>query len=257
MKRMLLGLSMVAAMLFAASAALAGGLNLAWNNCASEGGVPNRTSTCLVNTGSNQMTGSFVPNEDINGVTGIECVLDIIAGDGTSTIPDWWDMTAVTGCRNSSINANGTVNGANSVCNDWANGLAAGGLAAYTSSGVQGVSPGEGSVNPANAAAHRRIIIGFAVANGQNVLANNEYFAFNCLINNQKTVGTGLCAGCSTPVCIVLNSINVVPGTNPGHLIATGTTAGSNFATWQGSGPNCALVPTKNVSWGTVKSLYH
>ena len=28
-------------------------------------------------------------------------------------------------------------------------------------------------------------------------------------IDNLKTVGTGSCAGCSTPACIVLNSIKV------------------------------------------------
>jgi hypothetical protein len=29
------------------------------------------------------------------------------------------------------------------------------------------------------------------------------------------------------------------------------------MATWQGAGPSCALVPTKNATWGQVKALYH
>jgi hypothetical protein len=248
MKRMILGMGVVAAMLFAASSALAGGLNLAWNNCVSEGGVQNRTSACALNTGSNTMTGSFVPTADLTGVTGIEVVLDMIAGDGTSPIPAWWDAFGAGACR-TGLTANAVVNGANTICNDWAAGAAAGGLAAYNSAGT---------IAPANQPAHRRFIIAFAVpAPGADVFAVSEYFAFNLLVNNSKTVGTGACAGCTTPVCIVLNSINVVPGPNAGQFISSGTSANSNIATWQGVGPSCTLVPTKNATWGQVKSLYH
>ena len=251
MKRLLPGMSLVAAMLFVASSALAGGLNLAWNNCASElGGVANRTSACLLNGGTNSLVGSFVPTANLTGVTGIEVVLDLITGDGTSNIPAWWDISGTGACRAGSLTANPTVNPANAVCIDWSNGAAAGGLAAYNTGG---------SIDPANAAAHRRIVAGFAVsaASAADLIGGQEYFALNANINNAKTVGSPSCAGCSTPVCVVLNSINAVIGTSPGEFIGTGVTATSNFATWQGVGPSCALVPTRNATWGQVKSLYH
>ena len=250
MKRLLPGLSVVAAMLFVASSALAGGLNLAWNNCLSEGGFAARTSACLLNGGTNQLVGSFIPNADIAGVTGIEVVCDLIVGDGTSNIPPWWEINGVGACRPGSLVANGTVNAANAVCIDWASGAAAGGLAAYNTGGT---------IATANQPAHRRFVIGMAVPalSAANLVATQEYFAFNALINNAKTVGTPNCAGCSTPVCVVLNSINVVPGTATAQFIGAGTTAASNFALWQGVGPSCALVPTKNATWGQVKSLYH
>jgi hypothetical protein len=243
-------MSVVAAMLFAASTALAGGLNLAWNNCASEGGVANRTSTCLANNGSNILTGSFVPDADITGVTGIECVLDFIAGDGTSAIPAWWEISGATSCRPTALSATGGVNPNNTICNDWGAAQQAGGVAAFNSSG---------SIPAANLAAHRRIVVAFAVplAAAPDLTTANEYWAFNCAISNAKTVGTGSCAGCATPVCVVLNSINVVPGTAAGQFISAGTSAASNQATWQGLGPNCSLVPTKNATWGQVKALYH
>jgi hypothetical protein len=256
MKRMLPGMSLVAAMLFVASSALAGGVNLAWNNCASEGGVANRTSTCLSNSGTNAVVGSFVPGTDQAACTGIEIVVDIIVGDGVSTIPAWWDMTPGTGCRAGSVVMNGTVNPANSVCNDWAGGAGAGGLAAYS-----GAYPAGGAIDPANLPAHRRIIGGIAVAlaNAADITTGSEYFAFNCLINNAKTVGTGSCAGCSTAACIVLNSINVATNDINIHEFLSGGAAGagSDMATWQGAGPSCALVPTKNATWGQVKALYH
>ena len=102
--------------------------------------------------------------------------------------------------------------------------------------------------------------LGFAVAASAaaDLFAAQEYFAFNANINNAKSVGTGNCAGCSTPVCIVLNSINVVAGAATHDLVSGGATAAdSDKATWQGVGPSCALVPTKNATWGQVKALYH
>jgi len=251
MKRMLLGMSVVAAMLFVASSALAGGVNLAWNNCPSEGGVQNRTSACAANNGSSGFTGSFQPNVDQAACTGIEIIIDLIAGDGTSTIPVWWD----TACRPGFITMNSLVNGNNTICNDWANGQGQGGLAAYAGPAYSG-----GAIAAVNLPAHRRVVGGIAVAPSAaaDVFAANEYFAFNCLVSNAKTVGTGSCAGCATPVCIVLNSIHIVSGTDPGQIMSGGAAAAdSDKITWQGVGPSCALVPTKNATWGQVKALYH
>jgi P pilus assembly chaperone PapD len=87
MKRSLLAMSVLSAMLIACSSAAAGGVNLAWTNCASEGGTTNRTSTCLVNTGSDALVGSFVLNTDQAGCTGIEIVVDIIVGEGSRRSP--------------------------------------------------------------------------------------------------------------------------------------------------------------------------
>jgi hypothetical protein len=246
-KRNLLAMSVLAATLFARPSAAAGGVNLAWNNCASEGGPSNLTSACDSNVGTNILTGSFVPAADLTGVTGVEIVLDLIVGDGTSTIPDWWD----TACRPGFVTLNGTVNPANTVCSDWANGQSAGGLAAYSSGGT--------NIPPENYPAHRHIVAGFAVAaaDSANLSASQEYFAFNLLISNARTVGSPSCAGCTAPACIVLNSINVVASSRGNQWLRTGTFAGSNFATWQGVGPSCALVPTKKATWGQVKSLYH
>src|SRR5438874_1088530 len=78
MKRMLLGVSMVAAMLFAASSALAGGVNLAWTNCLNDGGVQSRINACANNLGSASLVASFTPDQDITGVTGIEAVVDFL-----------------------------------------------------------------------------------------------------------------------------------------------------------------------------------
>ena len=247
MKRLILVMGVVAATLFVASSAMAAGLTLAWSACASDGGLSNRNSTCLTNGGAaNVLVGTFQLDADIIGVTGIEVVCDWITAGGV--LPAWWEFSTGA-CRPTSMVANPTISALAVNCSDWAGGAAAGGLAATNSSG---------SIAPADTAAHRRIKIGFAVASPVNVTGLTDYFAFNCLINNAKTIGTGACAGCLTPVCIVFNSINVVPGTAAGTKIGQGVTAGSNFATWQaGIGANCASVPTRNATWGQVKALYH
>jgi hypothetical protein len=61
------------------------------------------------------------------------------------------------------------------------------------------------------------------------------------------------------PVCIVFNSANITTdaGLNDTKLTASAG-PGSNFCTWQGgAGTNCpAATPSKNATWGSVKSLY-
>ena len=253
MRRVFLCMTMVAAIFFHASTALAGGLNLAWDHCASDGGLQVKVSACLTNAANNILIGSFVPVDDLAGVTGIKCVLDVLIGDGTSPIPPWWDMVGIGACRATSPQAlivTGVPLGPAIYCTDWASGLAGGGLAAYQIGG---------NVPPANAIAHRRMVIGFAVstASAADLLSTQEYFGFNVIISNTKTVGTGSCAGCLTPACIVFNSLNIVPGVSQGQRVQVGTSAGSNFATWQTSAPNCALVPTRRTTWSAVKQLYH
>lgn len=258
MKRMILGMSLVAALLLTASSAMAAaGVNLRWTNCFGDAGVQNRISACLTTLGSaGTMVGSFElataitgdgSPQNVGGVSGIEGVLDLIAAGGA--LPAWWDFSApggTVGCRGTALAVNPTISGLAVNCFDWAGGSGAGGLAAYTDTGTPAGTPG-----------HRRIKLGFAVATPVDLPAATEFFAFNALISNAKTTGAGACTGCAINVCIVLNSILVQPGILPGIILGSGTAPGTNIATWQASVPgDCAGVPTKNATWSQVKSLY-
>jgi hypothetical protein len=56
---------------------------------------------------------------------------------------------------------------------------------------------------------------------------------------------------------IYLTSINVTTPVLANNIfIGNASSAGSNIITWQGVGPDCQLVPTKNKTWGEVKALY-
>jgi hypothetical protein len=243
-------MGVAAAMLLMSSTAFAAGINLSWVACEGEGsGSHSRTFACAANTGTNQLVVSYVLAADLAQVSGNEIVIDVLSQ--SNPLPAWWDLREPGSCRPGSLLFNTTANPSDVVCVDWAAGQATGGIGYY---GTE-----LGSISPSLQAQHRRIKIALAVAPSalQDLVGNQEYFSCNVSINNQKTVGTGACAGCSDPVCIVLNSIKVTTPV-PANDVTLGNAnaAGSNICTWQGTGPDCNLVPTRNVTWGAVKSLY-
>ena len=250
MKRMLLGMSMVAAMLLVASSAFAGGVNLRWTDCFGDGGAANRTFACASNLGTNSLVASFSVDTDLLQSSGQEVVMDFISAN--AALPLWWDMKTAGTCRALSIGMNFIPSATAVACVDWSGGQASGGIGAYNNN--------LGSINPSFTGQHRRLVAAIAVPGAAlaDLLANQEYFSCNVVINNLKSVGTGSCAGCAEPVCIVFNSIKLttqVPAND--RIVGNPTVAGSNQVTWQGgAGANCAAVPVKNATWSQVKSLY-
>lgn len=251
MQRKLLSASVAAAMLLVASSAFAvQGINLSWNDCAGEGttGAQNKNFACGANTGTNILVTSWIMDADLPSVSGNELVLDVLTT--SNPMPSWWIFRDVGSCRQNAMGTNTTINAADVVCLDWAEGQSAGGIGAY--------SQELGTIDGSLLNQHRRIKIAIAVPLPlKDLVMNQEYFSTNITINNTKTVGTGACAGCTEPVCIVFNSINITRPVGVGDLkIGNAASAGSNICTWQGSGPNCLSVPVRNVTWGSVKSLY-
>jgi len=212
----------------------------------------NRNFACNSNTGVNALVGTFEMGANLSGVVGTEIVVDI--GAAGATLPAWWAFRNVGSCRQTSLTMNATIAATAVNCIDWAAGASAGGIGAYN----------VGARGPNTA----RLVAALAVpAVGATDLApGTEYFSFNININNAKTVGAGNCAGCQTPICIVFNSINVVPPAPAVGVKLTGPSNGfdADFATWQGGAgvvvggvSGCgAATPTSNKTWGAVKSLY-
>jgi hypothetical protein len=243
-------MGVVAAMLTFVSAAHAGGVNMRWSNCFGEGsGTDNRTFGCASNAGTNILVCSFVLDADVAQVSGNELVVDFISQ--SPTLPLWWEMKDAGTCRAPALGFNTVANSNDLVCIDWAQAQSTGGIGAYNAN--------LGSIDGAFAAQHRRLVIALAtaLAGFQDLVSNTEYFSCNIPISNVRTVGTPSCTGCTTPVCIVLNSLKVTTFTGADDVtLGTGTAPGTNVVTWQGTGADCAAVPTKNVTWGAVKALY-
>jgi len=226
-----------------ASLASAAGVNLAWNNCVSDGGVQNLTFACNTNTGNRGFVGSFVVDADIPVVNGNELVVDLQSA--TPTLPDWWQFVSAGTCRNTGLSI-AAQNGA--TCVDMFEGQASMNIAAYQLA-KHGLA-NEARILCVNAVQASAVVV---------LAAGQEYGIARWTITNSKTVGSPSCTGCTVPVCIVFNSANITTdaGLNDTKLTAAAS-PGSNFITWQGgANTNCpAATPSKNATWGTVKSLY-
>ena len=264
MNRRLLILGVAIGSLLAASSAIAGpsGVNLAWTKCYGEGTpTTNKNFACAANTGSNLLVASFTPSQASTKVNGNEIIIDILttSSSAAANATGWWAFKNAGACRATALSANASADGANTVCIDEFAAQATVGIAAWT----QNAPPGGWSIAAGDLANHYRMIIACAVSATALATIDNtgEYFSTNVSFSNVKSTGTGSCAGCSDPVCIVLNSIKITAGGGANdEFIGNARSAGSNVVTWQGGvgggGAGCAAVPVRNRTWGAVKSLY-
>jgi len=95
----------------------------------------------------------------------------------------------------------------------------------------------------------------FALAKSVPLDANVEYYAFRFRVGDAKSVGTGACAGCSVPMCLLLTSLNVVGATLGEQRIVSQPLVNNMIYFNSGSTAPC-IVPTRATTWGAVKSLY-
>jgi hypothetical protein len=240
------------------------GVNIRWDNCYDDGGSANRVFACDTNSGSEQLVCSFVLASPMSDVSGNEIVVDIVAG--SAGLPAWWALRNIGSCRQTSLTQSLTPPAGSVNCTDWAGGFASGGIGAYNL----------GFFGPNSA----RIVAATAVpaSNLASLAANVEYFSMSFLINHAKTVGTGACAGCNVPVCILFQSLNLVtPVSANNRKLYTGANyQGSQIALWQnayatGVSLNCPNnrpcettfgcttydpTGTHGSTWGAVKALY-
>jgi hypothetical protein len=235
-----------------ATVASAAGVGIRWNDCIGDGGALNKSFACNTNNGTNVLAGTFqLGAAGLAQTSGEEIVIDI--GSASATLPAWWQFKNVGTCRTGSLGISAAVLLSSVNCSDWGGGLAGAGLGAYNI----------GARGPNTA----RIVAASAVPPSglQDLSGGTEYFAFQLTINNQKSVNG--CAGCSTPVCIVFNSLNMTTPVLANNVLLTGPSNGTDadFCTWQGGAgvvvggtPGCgAATPTKSTTWGAVKAMYH
>jgi len=240
--------------LVATVASAAPGTNLRWISCYGDGGAQNRVFACNTNAGaSNTLVGSIELGVPIVGASGHEIVMDF--GSASPTLPAWWQMRNTGTCRPTALGFNTVPPGTANICVDWGQGQANGGIGAYNI----GTNGGPNTARLVAATAVPQTAL-------QDLFPGQEYFICNVTINNLKTVGTPVCDGCLVPVCIVFNSNKVTTPIAANDRIISGATndTDSNFALWQGGagvtslrGQGCpAATPSRNATWGTVKSLY-
>jgi hypothetical protein len=238
-----------------ASSAMAGGLGLRWANCEGDGGTANLVFACNTNAGNRSLACSFTLDTDLLNALSDELVLDVATA--SPTLAAWWELrgTAATACR-----VVGTAQALSIAAQDGASCpdlFALSGsmnLAAYLV-GTNG--PNKARILAVNAVPSTSPV---NLILADNPAGNATWGVARFTINNSKTAGTPSCAGCSIPACIVFNSCLITTVNHAADRLISGPAApGSDFAAWQGGGgiELCpGATPTKNATWGTVKSLY-
>jgi len=227
-----------------------GSIHIMWDDCYAAGGgggAVNKTFACNSNAGASFTAyASVVPPSGLTQYVGHIAVLDLQSA--TPALPDWWKIGATTppACRVASALGAAPAAGA-TTCLDLTDNTQFGGIDYNFSA-----SPNRARLRTAYA-----MDAGLAGP----VADTDELTVLAISINRSRTVLQGAiqpCTGCSTPVCLVFNSLllDQVDPNLPRGLVSSGE---QQFVTWQGSSaqvPCPGATPTQNKTWGQVKSLY-
>jgi hypothetical protein len=170
-----------------------------------------------------------------------------ITADADS-LPAWWRFEGTNVCRLGLSSSFSFASDPNTQCVDAFGSQATGGIGGYHTFWTAPQVPGG---DPATAQA--LLVAAVPQAMAQAFTAGTEYYGFKLALSSIKTVGSGACSGCATPVCITLSQIKVVKSDNTAQLLTELVVA--NTATWQ-SAEQCpgALAP-ENVTWGQIRSV--
>ncbi|MFN8587387.1 MAG: hypothetical protein U0704_06255 [Candidatus Eisenbacteria bacterium] len=203
-------------------------LHLAWSGC-TPSASSNRDFSCDNNAGVDALVASYT-GEELASEPPTAFTFRIVLLGGTGVAPSWW-QTYTGGCRQ-------------------------GGLT------VDDVAPNSGPclhLTSSSFLATQQGRIGGLQVNGwifvsqqpaQGALVPGEtYFLANLNLAHTKSVGADSCAGCSEPMVAYFDEL-VIETATPG-LRYTYSATSQSLATWQGS-----LVPTRNTTWGRIKSQY-
>jgi len=224
-----------------AGVAAAGGINLSWTNCGVNG-VEQRNFACTSNSGASIMFGSVIAPVEMPQLNGQASVLDLQTNQ--PTLSDWWQLAAG-GCRAGSIGSDFNFSTLFDCINPWGT---SGGV------GTLGYNPGYGGPNKA------RINIACARPGSFAMDDVSETYMFKITLLYSKSNGLGRCVGCSDGACIVFNSILLTQPLGVGNYTVSNPIERQHIL-WQAGAGTVAggcpqATPTRNATWGSVKSLY-
>lgn len=240
----------------AAPLAMAGGIDFAWDACASNGGTASTVFPCADPSGLVNAYGTFVSDVTLTNIfTAIDAVIDLQT-DAPVLTPFWDIQTAVSpsSCNNAVL-----LNKARSAgnCGGAANLWGPGGGAATTNIGY---GPQFGGVPNRG-----RIVAGVfrSAASPTTVNAGTNYWGFELqFLTGSATEAGGSCSGCTGGATLVLNEIKLSSisdartGIEAPAVVITNPGSVGNCVSAGGATTPCSATPVKSKTWGTLKSLY-
>ena len=213
------------------------GINLSWNSCATDVASSQRCYTCTGTAGAPFVfQGSFRPALTM-GFGSCTATLDITFMDasGTATaMPDFWSMNT----------GNCAAPHFHAVDPDTTGGCEEPSIYVGLTSGGYVVSYSTGRL---------RMYVNWATdVTPPPLVAGRLYPAFAMSMDADGGIAAG-CAGCATGAMIVLKEIDVY-GFGAEYIT---TPDQRNWIQWQGtSSYPCSITPTRNATWGAIKSMY-
>ena len=239
-------------LLLVAGLALAGrswaaGVNLSWDACTSESGVQNKTFACDTNTGTLVMYGSFTLAADQPNFVAIEATVDIHAEN--ASLPDWWQFLNGGACRQNAMSTSFDFSGdSGTSCHDPWTVSATGAAAGYHTYWTTPPAP-SGNANDAQVL----LIAAVPSTSPQYLVAGTEYYGFKMSISLAKTVGTGSCLGCDSPVCLTLSQVKAVGLDNSSQLLTDALSSAT--ITWQSASSCPGAFRSQDVTWGRIRTV--
>jgi len=232
-----------------ATVASASGLELAWSACFGQtGSAASRTSACASNTGNaGQMFASFRPPAGVNLLEGIDVFVDFQTSGGA--LGCWWDMSIANPTRSAAlVSLHVSPADANGVplipCDNHY----------FLDNGASG---GGGMVTTAADRGQLKGFTAIGAGTGSAVAQDAQQYGFGFRFTNAATVGA--CTGCTKSACFVLNTINLTSSQAPTVVLQSPHPGSQNWITWNGDAQSTGCpgaTPTRNATWGSVKSLY-
>lgn len=238
----------------AQAASVQAGLNLSWDDCRAGGGSASTSFACDSSTGPPlTMVASVVIPADMPMFAAASVIIDVYVTG--SALPAWW-QTSAGQCRDGAI----TVSFDSS---------------ALDATGCPSIWAGTPTLyvfqtQPGLVVPYRmRLNAGAAVPQGAELswVADGRELAVALIaISRAKSVGEDACAGCLVPACMQYQESKLYQSGDLGDFtIDTGAGFYTNFAFLNATGPYvtienawwpCSIVPTRNRTWGAIKTLY-
>lgn len=240
-----------------ASAAHAGSsISLSLDDCPLGSASRTITNACDTNTGTlfNAVVSIVPPNVTVPKFEGIEAYLTI--GSDAPSPPDWWRL-GLGGCRESAVSMAASTDLGGSCASFWG-----GDPNVYMM--IQPYFSWRNNF-PVNPQSDVYLVLGGILASGppyadRTFNDSQELTALRFTVSRAKTTGSGSCAGCAYPACVVLTGVHLVSAndqTSADGVYVTYSQAGNSLQ-HNGAYAYCAggAVPARNRTWGAVKSLY-
>jgi hypothetical protein len=246
-----------------ASVSLASGLNVNWNTSkqcpvAQTGNLTWDCNGPSANDGVFYIVCTVMPTIAVVGFNALDARID---GQSVGAVPAWWQAFNPGSCREAAftpgvIDVNPTAPCAGTATTKLWTTAAYGGMGAWVFDGAN----------------RFHTVVGFATAANRvaNLSTTTQYNAFHVAMATTNSMYVApdpdnaideilACAGCSEGMTLVLNQIGLYGSGAEDQVTLPGTTVGATLClTWQGGAGAgvCSATPSRNTTWGQVKSLY-